>query len=388
MFKGRKKLLFDGMRISVCGLALWIVLRGVSLNDEVIPADGSPTVTGSVTVRDGEVLVHSASGGTKTLPLAEVAVDDNGEPRITYGFRTVWRRSKTDFLLAAVLIFSIVPLMQAQRIRMLLGAQDIIICYWDALKLSLAGNFLNFAAPLGSTAGDVFKAYYLSMHTHRKTEAMTIVFLDRIVGLGTLVLVVSLVAILGPSDSRLAPLRMYMIVILAAGMLGVMVYLWPPLRRLPIWERMVARLPSSQHLRRVDNTAVCLVRHKRTLGGAILITIVLQMIAALSFFLVAIALGLTANAGNAIEYYAYFSTGEVIKALPGPPQGLGTMELAYGYFFAPFGSLSQILYAAFAIRIVTLICSLPGLLVTVTGSYKPSSQTQYAIVGVAAGQPE
>jgi uncharacterized membrane protein YbhN (UPF0104 family) len=181
---------------------------------------------------------------------------------------------------------------------------------------------------------------------------------------------------------------MYMIVILAAGILGVSVYLLPPMRRLPVWQRIIARLPISQHLRRVDSTAVGLVRHKTILGGAILTTIVLQMIAALSFFLVAIALGFSANAGNAIEYYAYFSTGEVIKALPGPPQGLGTMELAYGYFFAPFGSLSQILYAALAIRVVALICSLPGLLVTVTGSYKPSAKTQYAIAGLTAGQPE
>lgn len=381
-----KKLLVDGVRIAVCGLAMWVVLRGVSLSDEVILADGSQPLKGQVTLRDGEVLVTSVGGGTKALPLADIAVDENGDPRITYGFKTSWRESRSEFLLAAILAFSIVPFLQAHRIRTLLTAQEIFIGYWDALKLSFTGNFLNFAAPLGSTAGDVFKAYYFSLHTKRKTEAMTTVFLDRIIGLGTLVLVVSMVTILSPAASRLAPLRTYMVVMLAVGALGLIVYLAPPLRRLAVWKRIIDRTPFSEQLHRIDATAVRLVGRGRILGGAILTTVVLQAIAALSFFFVALALGMSARAGNAVEYYAYFSTGELVKALPGPPQGLGTMEMAYGYFFAPFGSASQILCAAFAIRIVMLICALPGLLVTMTGAYRPAVQMEPRPASLAAVQ--
>jgi uncharacterized membrane protein YbhN (UPF0104 family) len=84
-----------------------------------------------------------------------------------------------------------------------------------------------------------------------------------------------------------------------------------------------------------------------------------------------VALGLDAHAGNVLAYYAYFYTGAVIQALPGPPQGLGTVELAYRYFLAPFGSPSQIVCVAFLARIVVLVVALPGLLVTMTGSYRP-----------------
>ena len=47
------------------------------------------------------------------------------------------------------------------------------------------------------------------------------------------------------------------------------------------------------------------------------------------------------------------------------------MELAYRDFLAPFGSPSQIVCVAFVIRVIVLTCSLPGLLVTLTGSYRP-----------------
>ena len=105
--------------------------------------------------------------------------------------------------------------------------------------------------------------------------------------------------------------------------------------------------------------------------GAVLLTVLLQGAAIGSYFVIAVALDMEAHAGNVLEYYAYFYTGSVITALPGPPQGLGTVELAYRYLFGPFGSPSQIICMAFVIRLTALTCSLPGLLVTMTGAYKP-----------------
>ncbi len=385
--KQKRKPIIGVIRFAVCGVALWFVVRGVNLHDEVVLKDGGPNVTGIVTIGDGDVFVQTAGGKTEALPLAAVAVDENGAPRITYGLASAWTRCSKPLLLVAVVVFSFVPLLQAFRIQLLLGARAIRLSYRAALKLSYAGNFLNFAAPLGSTAGDVFKAYYLAKHTNRKTEAMTLVFLDRIIGLGTLVLVVSLITILSPADDRLAPLRSYMIVLIAIGATAAVAYLAPPVRRAVRWDSLRARLPMSEQLARIDNTAVSLARSGRILGGALATSVGLQILAAGSFLAVALAVGLVAHAGDLPEYYAYFSTGELVKALPGPPQGLGTMELAYGYFFAPFGSASQILCAAFSIRVVMLVCALPGLLVTVVGAHKPA---QSAGQRVAPGmlQPE
>ncbi len=384
----KRKLVISTLRLAVCGVALWFVVRGVNLKDEVTLKDGGRTVTGIVTLRDGEVFVRSAGGGTEALPLADVSVDQNGVPQITYGLASSWQRCAKRFIIFAVAIFSLAPFLQALRIRLLLRARDIDLAYWQSLKLSFAGNFLNFAAPLGSTAGDVFKAYYFSRYTHRKTEAMTIVFLDRIIGLGTLVAIVALITILSPADGRLAPLRAYMFALTVIGATATVAYITPQTRRLVRWDDILSRLPMSQQLIRIDHTAIALARDVRTVGAAIATSIVLQATAAASFLAVALAVGLSVDVGNVVEYYAYFSTGELIKALPGPPQGLGTLELAYGCFFAPFGSASQILCAAFAIRLVMLVCSLPGLLIALVGAHKPMTTPSCQQFDTRILQPE
>ena len=119
--------------------------------------------------------------------------------------------------------------------------------------------------------------------------------------------------------------------------------------------------------------------------GAVFVTVVLQVMAMTAYFFVAAALRLDTQLGNMLEYYAYFYTGTVIQALPGPPQGLGTVELAYRYFFAPFGSVSQIVCMAFMIRLMVLTCALPGLLVTLTGSYKPRESPAEPVSTIVPG---
>ncbi len=171
--------------------------------------------------------------------------------------------------------------------------------------------------------------------------------------------------------SRLAELRPYTLGVLVIGVVGVFAYLSPLLRKYLVPRAWLARLPMVEHLRRMDNAARALVDHKSIVGVAIALTLLLQWLALGAYFTVAVALGLDAHAGNVVEYYAYFYTGALVQALPGPPQGLGTVELAYRYLLAPFGNPSQIVCVAIGVRIVVLVCALPGLLVTLTGSYKP-----------------
>jgi uncharacterized membrane protein YbhN (UPF0104 family) len=217
----------------------------------------------------------------------------------------------------------------------------------------------------------VFKAYFVSLHTEHKTEAVATVVLDRILGLGTLIMVVSAITLLSPAGSRLAEFRPYTLGMLIVGVVGVFAYLSPVLRKYLVPRTWLARLPMIEHLQRVDKAARTLVEHKSIVVFAIVLTLILQWLSLGAYFTVAVALGLDAHLGNIIEYYAYFYTGALVQSLPGPPQGLGTVELAYSYLLAPFGSPSQIVCVAIAARIVVLICALPGLLVTLTGSYKP-----------------
>lgn len=369
-----KKRLFDAIRIAICGAALWFVIQGVTLDDHLVLKEGGVELVGSVAGDGDPIIVRLADGRERAVPREDVVLDSQGEPQIAYGLKTAWRNSTKMLLLLAVLMHFPVAFFQGVRLQCLLRAQDIHIGYWECVKLSFAGNFVNFATPLGSHAGDVFKAYCVTKHTERKTEAATTIALDRAIGLGTLIVCVAAITTFGAGESRLAQFRPYMLGLLGVGAVCIFAYLSPTLRKYLIPRRFSASAtggPILEQLRRIDQAARSLAGHKRILAASVLITVILQVAAIGAYFTVALALALDAHAGNALEFGAYFYTGAVIQALPGPPQGLGTVELAYRYFFAPFGSPSQIVCVAFAVRLVVLVCSLPGLFVTLTGSYKP-----------------
>lgn len=365
-----KKQIFNILRIAVCIAALWFVIQGVTLDDHVTLVDGS-VVAGRVTDVADPVSILTASGSTQQIPHERIVHDADGALRITYGVRTALARSSGRFLLLALAIHFLVAFPQSIRLHWMLRAQQIRVSVWESIKLSFAGNFLNFAAPLGSNAGDVFKAYFLSLHTDRKTEAITTIVLDRMLGLACMIAVVALIIVLSPSENTIAQFRPYVLTIVAVGVTCAVIYLSR------IWERLVParwaeKIPMVHQLRRIDNTARTLAGHHVILVGCFAVTVLLQAMAMGAYFTIAVAVGLDARFDNILEYYAYFYTGAFIQALPGPPQGLGTVELAYRILFKPFGSPSQIVCVAFLIRLMVLACALPGLWVTLTGAYKPA----------------
>ena len=85
-------------------------------------------------------------------------------------------------VLAALAVISIQAPLSAYRWRMLLAVQDVHITFGESLRLTYIGWFFNNWMP-GATGGDFVKAYYIAQQTHKKTEAVTVVFLDRIIGL-------------------------------------------------------------------------------------------------------------------------------------------------------------------------------------------------------------
>ena len=364
----------DSLRIGICAAALWFVVRGVTLRDRIILQDGRH-FDGVVLSEHNPIQIQLPDGDVSTIKLDAIALDANGAPQITYGLLSAWRRSNKSLLILAVIIYFplVVPL--AQRFRILLRVQGIDLSFRESVRLTFAGNFLNFTTPLGSNAGDVFKAYFAALHTTRKTEAVTTVVLDRMIGLGTLLVVAAAITAFAPAGSRLVELRPYMLVFLAIGVIAGALYFSPWARRINLPDRL-RNMAAFQQLARVNQAVRLLARHGWTLAASVLLTMALQLLALSSYFVAAIALSMTTSMALVPEFFAYFYAGAIIQALPGPPQGLGTVELAYRHFFSPYGSPSQIICLAFAIRLIALISSLPGLFVALTGSYRPKESLE------------
>ncbi len=365
-----KKRVITAIRIAVCALALWIVIRGVTLDDRLVLHDGR-ALSGTVHEEAECITLVAPDGSTRLLTRSDLAVDEGGGPKIAYGLRTSWHAGRKALLLVAVIVHMPVAFLLAWRLRVLLAVQDIGLSYWQCVKLSFAGNFLNFATPLGSNAGDVFKAYFVALHTPRKTEAVTTVALDRAVGLGALLLVVATITLLAEKSSPLAGFRVYLLSVVVLGVLTVLAYLAPPLRGLLVRGSQLLPHSVAAQLGRIDQATRGLMKRPLALLASLLITSALQGLAIGAYFVVAAAFGMNTALDKAPEYYAYFAVGAVVQSLPGPPQGLGTVELTYRYFFSALGSPSQILCVAFFVRIVVLACALPGAWVTLTGAYRP-----------------
>jgi uncharacterized protein (TIRG00374 family) len=374
-----RKRIFDAVRVVICGAAIWFVVQGVTVKDHITLKNGQGDLIGTVVGDGGDpITILLLDGEQRSVPLKSIALDEQGQPHVALGLGTAWRNSGKGLLLLAVLMHFPVTFLQSIRLKWLLGAQTIRIGYRECIKFTFAGNFLNFVTPLGSHAGDVFKAFFVAKHTDRKTEAVTTIALDRAIGLGTLILSVAVITTVTTAEGRLAEFRPYVLTVFAVGVVGLLAYFSQTMRKYFFPANWLSRLSFAQQLQRIDQAAHTLAAHKRVVVGAVLASVALQLLAVGAYFMVAVALAMDAHVGNMLEYFAYFYTGAVIQALPGPPQGLGTVELAYRYFLSPFGNASQIICVAFLVRIVVLVCSLPGLLVTLTGSYRPQDTKSQA----------
>jgi uncharacterized protein (TIRG00374 family) len=90
------------------------------------------------------------------------------------------------YTLVAILLFFVATLLQAIRLQMLINAHQMSLSYLASIKLTFIGLFFSTYLP-GATGGDLIKIYYASKdNPGSKAEVVTILFLDRFIGLFSL----------------------------------------------------------------------------------------------------------------------------------------------------------------------------------------------------------
>lgn len=401
MTKKTKKTLSITLRTLVCVAALYLVLHNVSLRDTATLADGSTTVviTNWAEIDQdrladpetiGEVVVTVLEAGDEVayeIKLSELALKKDGSPDFRIGLKTVLAGSDRGKIGLAILLFAPVALIQSIRFTWMVRAQEINLSYWEGIKLSYAGNFLNFVA-IGSTGGDVFKAYYVSCHTNRKTEAVTAVFLDRAVGLVSLIIITTVAMAIKFNDPKIIEWWPWIAALAGGLVVGVIVVVSSRVRNKIGFDRLLDKLPFSDHIKRIDAATTRMRQHKKLLLAALLMTLLLQIIAITSMTVAATGLGMSYSSDMLASYFVYFSLALLIAAIPITPQGAGTMDGALQIFFlGAFGNYSQILFLGVLMRLLQFVWSLPGFLVPITGSHRPSS-AKIAQLQALTGTPE
>jgi len=378
-------------RYGLCVAAAVFLYRSVTWYDYVYLKDARQTRTRLLDERGGVFLVwqdgqavEKRADEIQYVPVGEPHAP-RWEPHIEYGIRRVLQ--DTDHALAwwSVLMFAPVPFLCAVRLIWMLAIQQVPLSFWNATKFTFAGNFFNFALP-GTTGGDVVKAYYITRFTHRKTEAVTTIFLDRAIGLLSLVLMAGAMIVFTRDPSQFAQLAATLALICAGLAVGAVIVFSRRIRRALRLRELVARLPLSEQLHRVGQATLAMRQHKLLVVSALLITFLLQGIALVSAVVMAWALNME---GNFSYFFIYIAIGFLVAALPTTPQALGVMESAYVVFFTYGGqnAASPALALALAVRLIQLVWSLPGVLVPLLGAHLPSRAELQQLEQAAAAQP-
>jgi len=267
----------------------------------------------------------------------------------------------------------------------LLRGQGIDVGFWAAIRIHYVGLFYNNVL-LSSVGGDMLRAWYVTKHTDRRFEGVLSVLVDRVIGLGTMILMAIgfywLFPVAGEGQAQLGPENAenssaggflaenwHYAAMLAGAVfvvfLGLLVYPRTRTALLRLYEGLMARRG------RLVAAFVLYWRRPGAVLSAVGLTLVAQSMVITGFYFIGRSLGIEAS----IKYYfVFFPLSWVVGALPISPGGIGVLELGLvGLFLLLPGVTSEHGMAlALCQRMIFLLCSVPGIVIHVSGFHLPA----------------
>jgi uncharacterized protein (TIRG00374 family) len=279
-----------------------------------------------------------------------------------YGLATVW-----PYTLAAIGLFVIATVLQALRLRLLVNAQRLELSPLAATRLTFIGVFFSTYLP-GAAGGDLVKIYYASKgNPGARTEVVTILLLDRFIGMFSLLTLPLLLAPFFPDLIATQPALQTLLVvslavacaIILASFIGARVELAES--RFFHWIEDRSRL--GRLLCRILRTVHSYRNSTAVIFQALLSSYVVQ------FLMVGVAMAVaqaTNPAGADPVMLLLIPMGYLANSLPITPGGLGVGEAAMESLFAISG-LSGGAETILGWRIVSIIVGFLGLVFYLKG---------------------
>jgi uncharacterized protein (TIRG00374 family) len=212
-----------------------------------------------------------------------------------------------------------------------LRAQGLQLAWSRAFRISLVAHFFN-SFLLGSTGGDLAKAYYAARETaHQKAEAVTTVFVDRVIGLWTMLAFAGIMALLNLELLKTHERPRFLVVIILAMLVAGTSFVWLAfgggLSR--AWggaREWLRRLPKGQWLERSLVSCREFARRRRFFVRMVLVSMVLNLVCVGQYVL--LARGLSIDVPLSVWCLIVPSI-ICISAVPITPSGLGVRENLY-----------------------------------------------------------
>ncbi len=255
-------------------------------------------------------------------------------------WQTFERFAASMWLLPVLVVFGVAgTAIEAARLRLLLASQAIDLGFLQVCRLVVISFFFGVFMP-GGAGGDIAKLYYLAKDFRGRTvEIATVLLVDRLVGLFSLLSVALLLAL--PTYELLGELPVIralvaMTVVTLSGLLvAAALSSSASLRRNRAYVWLIARIPFSRYFQRADDAMMAFRDHRPAVLRAVLLSAVGHVLMAFTFMLAGSVLVPDAPMW-ATGFLAVL--GMVANGLPLTPGGLGVGEAAFEALFAMIGA--------------------------------------------------
>ena len=295
-----------------------------------------------------------------------------------------FRRMDVGVFGAALVVFTLGQATIAFRWRLLLRTQSIALALPTAIRLHFLGLFYNNFMP-GAVGGDVLRAWYVTKHTDKKFEAVLSVFVDRIVGLlSTLLIAAAFYTLFMRGEAAgltvsgrngavtwliANRLALALGVGVAVGILCVLLALRPTRIRLMkigshLWLHFTAIA------RRTKEAAIIYCSRPLTIAAVFGLTVLVQIAVITAYWFLGRTLGIAAPAKY---YYVCFTLTWVFGAIPVSIGGAVVVETLFVILFVELAGVEAELALALALcqRIIWMVTSLPGAVIHLIGAHLP-----------------
>lgn len=300
-------------------------------------------------------------------------------------FRTLDVRQSLDalrgmdlrYFVGAVLLFWLTQLIRAFRWRVLLDAVDVHVSVWRLFYLYVVGTFFNTFLPSGF-GGDAIKMYELNRYSHRGSESVSTVLLDRWVGLLMLfILALPMLPLVYADLPRLE--AVLLTIICVAGLMGS----WLLFQRRLI-ERVLSILPDRLRVKMHRFYEAVHTAGTGALWKALGISTIFSAVLFLLNYLLALAVGIRMPFIYVVAFMPILSLSMTIPSIG----ALGTREGAYVLLFGAAGVAEPLALAmSLAFYATNVIVGIAGGLLYAGGALFGLRGRRPATKGTAADPP-
>jgi hypothetical protein len=268
--------------------------------------------------------------------------------------------------ITAVLIFIAAIAIASYRLKLIVGASgDTGITFLDSFSLTFIGYFFNNFLPT-SIGGDVVKAYYLSKKSSNKMQSFTSVFIDRAIGLLTMIFIASIALLFVPARIIDAKVRVLIYMITLASLAFVIFMANKNIaRKFSIFLFLVR--PLEERLKKAYNAIHIYKHHTRLMLESVVISVISQLSFFVSYGVLALSIGSRIAPSELLLRIPLISAMSILPSI----NGLGLREGSTVLLFGPLiGKENACAVSILWLVILFMISIIGGLIYLLSPQFK------------------